>query len=156
MSQNLAQPVPPPAVALKPSTENSALTLANDPSGMAALADMLAMCYETLNVYGKKPEQIETAVKLWCCVLANDRIADVRAAFVSYLRNHRDMPTPSDIIGYIRREGRPPFDRSIYIALCEKRKHTAWSDGIQPWQKGDGLTDAETRYIADYERFEVI
>lgn len=156
MSQNLAQPVPPPAVALKPSTANSVLTLANDPAGMASLADMLAMCYETLNVYGKKPEQIETAVKLFSIVLAENCIGDVRKAFVAYLRNHRDMPTPSDIIGYIRREGRPPFDRSIYIALCEKRKHTAWSDGIQPWQKGDGLTDAETRYISDYERFEVI
>lgn len=156
MTKDLAQPVQLPAEVLKPSTANSALTLANDPAGMASLSDMIALCYETLNVYGKKPEQIEATVKLFSIVLANDCIGNVRKAFVAYLRNHRDMPTPSDIIGYIRREGRPPFDRSIYIGLCQKRERTAWKEGIHPWQQGDGLSDAEARYIADYERFEVI
>lgn len=156
MVKNSVQPVPPQSVALKPSIESSVLTLANDPAGVAALAEMIALCYETLNVYGKKPEQLEAVVKLFSIVLADQSIGDVRQAFVAYLRNHRDMPTPSDIIGYIRRQGHAPFDRSIYIALCQKRESTSWKHGTHPWERGDGLTDAESRYIADYERFEVI
>lgn len=132
----------------------SSVKLRNDKTGTEQLGLMLAQCYEALNVYGKTPEQASGALRLFSMVLADYTIEQITTAFTQYLHNHRDMPTPSDIVGYIRREGRPPLDRSIYISLCKKRELTAWREGSEVWQRGDGLTDAETKYIADYEKYE--
>jgi hypothetical protein len=116
---------------------------------------MIAQCYDGLKVYGKTPEQLTNTIKLFALALADHHIGDVQAAFVAYLKNHQEIPTPSDIIGYIRRKGRPPLDRSVYIGLCQKRQQTAWKTGPDPWQQGDGLTKAEEKYINDFEQLEL-
>lgn len=115
------------------------------------MGEMIAQTFDATRQYGKTADQIKNTVKIFALVLQNYQIDQIRAAFVAYLQNHPEMPTPSDILGYIRRGNRRPYDRALYVALCQKRQQTAWSHGPEPWQRGDGLTDAESRYIADFE-----
>lgn len=136
------------------SPSSGTLKTAANPQWFEAVSEMVTQCHHALRGYGKTPEQITASVKIFSLVLAKYPIDDIRAAFVAYLENHAEIPTPADIVGYIRREGHKPMDKALYIALCQKRQQTSWSEGPNPWQKGDGLNNAEAKYIRDYERLE--
>lgn len=131
------------------------LTLRDDPAAIEVLSDMLAQCYDGLKVYGKTPAQLTNTIKLFALALADQQIDDVQAAFLAYLKNHPEMPAPSDILGYIRRGNRPPLDRALYVALCQKRQQTAWHHGPETWQQGHGLTGPEEKYINDFENLQI-
>jgi hypothetical protein len=53
------------------------------------------------------------------------------------MRNRREFPTPSDIIGII--EGRKKMDAGVYISLTKSR------------DEGQFLTNEEHNYISNYE-----
>lgn len=137
-------------------TDSKPVTFTSSQKGRAELAEMLAGCYSAMRTYGKEPEHLAAAVKLFCLVLGHCPIESVREAFIAYLRNHQEFPTPADIAGYIKRGGRKPFDKALYVALCQKRERTFWKTGPEAWNQGDGLTDQETKYIREYEEFEGI
>lgn len=130
------------------------MPLAASPDAINQLSEMVTQCHHALRVYGKSPEQVMGAVKLFAMVLGKYSLTQVQDAFRAYLEHHADMPTPADIVGYIRRSGRPPMDKAFYIALCQKKERTAWRHGSNPWEQGDGLSSEENAYIRDFERLE--
>jgi hypothetical protein len=114
-------------------------TLIDDPNGRKELTNFLFQCFDALKVYGKDPEQLQNLNSVFQMVLADYTLDQVRKAFSFYLKHNSDLPAPADIVNIIERNGKPPLDKSIYIAISKKHE----SD----------RTGQECLYIKDYERF---
>lgn len=56
-----------------------------------------------MNVYGKEPEQLENIDKIFQMVLGDYKIEAIEKAFINYLKEKSEMPTPADIIKIIRK-----------------------------------------------------
>lgn len=102
---------------------------------------MLKACYDGLKVYGKDPEQLDNANKLFHLVLADYPIDKIEQAMRFYLKSNIEFPTPADIANIIERGNKPPFDRSVYVAISRKSMELR--------------TTAEWEYVRDFERFMV-
>jgi hypothetical protein len=103
------------------------------------MAAMVTTCFEALRVYGKTAEQLESVVGMFALALADYPIEKIRTAFKVYVKRHSDLPAPADIVQIIERDGKPPFERSVYIAIAqrdpERRSSSDWA------------------YMRDYERY---
>lgn len=113
------------------------------------MAEMVAQCFNGLNVYGKEADQLADTVKLFMFVLADYPAESILPAFKVFLDRNTRMPTPADIAAIIRRNGKPPLDQTVYVALCQKRERTTFKDA---GAYGNALTFEEEDYIAEYER----
>ena len=122
---------------------SSATPLFQDNQGKSELSSMLLACYDGLKTYGKEPEQLERANRLFQMVLAEFPIDKIRQAFAFYLKHDSGMPDPGDIAQIILRGGnKPPFKNSVYVRLAQKRKDFPESMSREDWN-----------YMDDYERF---
>lgn len=65
-----------------------------------------------------------------------DKIGD---AFKAYLKFNNDMPAPADIVNIIERDGKPPFEKAVYVSISMKR--------------GEDRSPEEWKYMKDYEKF---
>lgn len=97
------------------------------------------MCFDGLKVYGKEPEALENAVKLHNFVLADYPIDKIMDAFAYYLKKWNELPAPADIANIIERGNKPPFDKTVYVAISKKDASERSSD--------------EWAYMRDYEDF---
>ncbi len=113
------------------------MALRDDREAQGTLAAMLMQCFDGLKLYGKEPEQIENAVKLFRMVLADFPSDKIQSAFVTHLQRSSEMPTPSDIVQLIKRGNKPPLNKEIYIALSRK----------EDYQR----SHAEDAYMREYE-----
>jgi hypothetical protein len=95
--------------------------------------------YDGLKVYGKEPEQLSNAEKLFQMVLSDYDIASIEKAVRFYMRHNSEFPAPADIANIIERGNKPPFEKTYYVALSKK----------QPEMR----TQDEWDYMRDYERF---
>lgn len=60
---------------------------------------MLSQCCVLQKTYGKSQAEIETLVEGFDMILGDgDSMDDVRRAFLDYMKNNADIPSPSDII----------------------------------------------------------
>ena len=112
------------------------------------IADMITQCFDVLKVYGKEPEQIKNTIKAFILTLAGFSMEQINSAFIAYLSDNSEMPTPSDIVKLIKRGNKPPLEKSVYIALCQKRERTSF---FEAGAHGNCLTIDEEQYIRDYE-----
>lgn len=99
------------------------------------------MCFDTMKIYGKEPEQLKNAAALFQLVLADFPIDKIQQAFVYHLQNSVEMPTPADIATIIRRGNKPPFERSVYVSISKK--------------DAELRTSEEWQYMRDYERHQI-
>jgi len=142
-----------PVKANVPALQSSkGLALTSDQQGQCQLGELLSACFASLQLYGKEPEQLVNTVKLFRLVLAEFTIEEIRRAFVIHLKRSTQMPTPAEIVGLIQRDGRPPLDKSTYIALVQKRERTT---EIYSYGTYDDLTREEKAYILEYEQFNI-
>lgn len=81
---------------------------------------MLAGCFLLQKVYGKRPENILAVNQLFHTLLGKYESAQVLRAFELWLERSPEFPTPADIVGIIKRRGRPPLTRETYIAVSRK------------------------------------
>jgi len=102
---------------------------------------MLFQCFQSLKLYGKEPEAIESTVAMFQLVLADYEPSDIRKAFAVYLKRHTEMPAPADIASLIDRDGKPPLDRAVYVTISKKL--------------AEDRTSTEWAYMRDYEKFAV-
>lgn len=116
--------------------------------GRNQLGLLLAQCFDTMKLYGKEPQQMKSAAALFNLVLAEYCMDEIQAAFVAYLSRNSEMPTPSDIMALIKRNGKPPLEKSIYVALAQKKERTTFTEcGVT----ANCLTLDEEKYMAEYE-----
>ena len=98
---------------------------------------MLQQCFQTLRIYGKEPEALESVIAMFRLVLADYPVDSITDAFRIWLKRSNEMPTPADIAGIIDRGGKPPFERAVYVAIGKR-------DPVS-------RTSEEWAYLRDYE-----
>ena len=112
--------------------------LPEDPRALPEITEMLAACYQAVDVYGLDPESIGDRAKVFLLVLAEYPFAAVREAFITYLRHNKGMPSPADIVAII--DPREPVpDKAVYIELSKK--------------PGELRTDDDWAYMRRYEQW---
>ena len=110
-----------------------------DQAGRTRLATMLKVCFDGLKVYGKEPDQLDNANKLFCLVLADYHIEQIESALKYYLKHNNEFPAPADIANIIERGNKPPLDKTVYVSISKKY--------------AEDRTDVEWEYMKDYEEF---
>jgi hypothetical protein len=105
------------------------------------LANSIEVFYDTLRTYGKDAGQMENLTKMFRWALADYPYAKIKEAMVFYAKHYSEMPTPADIISIIERNGKPPFDKTVYVGLRQKPK--------------EDLLDEEWEYIREYEKWSI-
>lgn len=114
-----------------------ALTLKDDSEGKNQLAVRVLDLFNTCKVYGKTPEAVESIIRVFNQSLGRYPTEKVMLAIDTHAERSTEMPTLADIIGLIKRNGRPPLSESRYIAITKKR--------------ADERSDEDWRYIRAYE-----
>lgn len=117
----------------------SAMALMQDSKGRQELTNLVFQCFQGLKTYGKEPEQLESVNGMFQLVLADYPIEKIRNAFAFYLRHNSEMPAPADIAQIIERGNKPPFEKSVYVAIGKKSP--------------EHRTSEEWAYMRDYEKF---
>lgn len=123
----------------------NSVTLINDPQGRQELSNFLFQCFDSLKVYGKEPEQMKAVNSMFQTVLADYPFDKVKSAFTYYLKHNSDLPAPADIATIIERGNKPPFDRSVYLAIRKRKDADPYAYGV--------ITRDEEQYCQDYERW---
>lgn len=65
------------------------------------LGQFVSQCFDALNTYGKTPDQLANATKMFVNILKDYPMDAVIKAFGSWMRRSSIMPTPADIINII-------------------------------------------------------
>lgn len=88
-------------------------------------------------LYGREPESLNAVTQIFHRLLGKFDSDKVLKAFETYITRENEFPTPADIVTTIKRNGKPPFTESRYIAICRK--------------PGEDRSDEEWQYKKDYE-----
>jgi hypothetical protein len=113
------------------------LPLHHDPKGRQLLATRLYRDFYAMKTYGKEPESLESIVSLFNETLAGYPLYKINAALVTHAQRSQEFPTPADIVGLIRRNGRPPLSEARFVAISRK--------------DGADRTPEEWQYLRDWE-----
>ena len=81
---------------------------------------MLGQSFRALKLYGREPEDFDAVNAMFQMVLADYPIGKIKQAFTVYLKRHTELPAPADIVQIIERDGKPPLERTVYIAISKK------------------------------------
>ena len=115
------------------------LPMRADPQGKKRIAEAVLLFHDSLKVYGKQPDQMESVLKLFHFALADYPVQKIVDAMAYYVRNYSEFPAPADIVQIIERGNKPPYDRAVYVAICKKLAELR--------------TDDEWEYIEGYQKF---
>lgn len=115
------------------------ILISNDLEGKKKLTLLVKSCYESLNTYGKSPEQLEATIMLMQMVLGRFSYEDVRKAFGIYLQKSSDMPKPADIVKIIE----PPIEERKWCA-------TTFIDIKRRAREGQFITKDEKQYCEGF------
>lgn len=77
------------------------LPLQADIEGQKKLTLLLVDCFASLNTFGKTPEQFEGIIRIFQLILGKYSYKIIHQAFIKYLENNSEMPTPANIIKII-------------------------------------------------------
>lgn len=98
---------------------------------------MIAGCFVMQKVYGRQPENVEVINQTFHSVLGKYPANAVIRAFELWLERSQEFPTPADIVGLIKRNGRPPLSQALYVAIQKK--------------DGERRTPEDWQYLREYE-----
>ena len=115
------------------------LALRESQESKRQLTNLIFQCFQSLKLYGKEPEALEEINAMFHFVLADYPLEKISQAIAFYLKTNDQMPAPADIAMIIERGNKPPFDKSVYIAVCKKN--------------GEDRTPEEWEYKNDYEKY---
>jgi hypothetical protein len=115
----------------------SQLALRGNNAAQSRLDELLAGCFMLQKLYGKQPENIGAVNQLFHSILANQPADKVIRAFELWIERSQEFPTPADIIGLIKRNGRPPLSKEMYISISK--------------MDAENRTGDDWAYLRDYE-----
>ena len=78
------------------------ITVGSDPKSREDVREFILVCFDALDTYGKTPDQLGNAVKLFILTLADYPVPLVRNAFIRWAQERSKMPSPADIISLIK------------------------------------------------------
>lgn len=101
------------------------------------LDEMLGACLALQKLYGRDVANAGQIINAFHQILSKYPAESVLRAVETWMERGQEFPTPADIIGLIKRNGKPPLSKERYIAI----------------QKKDGAdrTKADWQYMRDYE-----
>lgn len=117
--------------------------------------ELIAGCFALQKLYGKAPESMETVVLLFHTILSKHSAEKVIKAFQTWLERSQEFPTPADIIGLIKRNGKPPLSESQFIAISRKEYGERTTEEhwfLRQWQEQQSeqwQTDTDPQKQAD-------
>ena len=100
---------------LNPSTkepEKLSASIADNPDHQRRLTSLLLICFDTLDTFGKEPEQLTNLQSSFLMVLGRFTIENVESAFRIYMEHQAVMPKPADIVKIIE----PPVQERKWCA----------------------------------------
>jgi hypothetical protein len=101
------------------------------------LDGLIAGCFVIQKLYGRQPENIEVINQTFHSVLGKYPSDAVMRSFELWLERSQEFPTPADIVGLIKRNGKPPLSQAMYVAIQKK--------------SGEDRTPADWQYLREYE-----
>lgn len=90
---------------------------------------MVTQCFDSLNIYGKEPEQLENMILMMVHALAEYEYLEIKNAFIEWVKTRGEMPTPSGIIEIIhanRPKREQKYDHATpeeYAEAAERRRN---------------------------------
>ena len=91
------------------------------------LTVLITSTYQALKTYGKTPEELEALIMFMQMTLIDKPYKDIRAAFMSHIRESPEVPTPSDIL---KRLPVPPTDNGLTEAQYKRLIELRQRDGL--------------------------
>lgn len=109
----------------------------------AELVKYIIQCFNTLDTFGKTPDQLADACFIFIDRLAGYDFREIRNAFGVYMDTHTDMPKPANIINIINPPAPKP-DWAAYVSIRQRMK--------DPYTF---VMDDEKAYVRYCERYSV-
>ncbi|MCE9567469.1 MAG: hypothetical protein K8U57_36165 [Planctomycetes bacterium] len=92
----------------------------DDAEGKKVLARELYDRFHAMKTYGKAPESLESIVRIFVRDLAAFPLDKIMKAITVHAQRSQEFPTVADISGLIKRGGRAPVTKEVYIAVSRK------------------------------------
>ncbi len=81
--------------------------------------------FHAIKTYGKEPESLDSIIEGFDCDLAGYPAEKSLLAIKTHSQRSQEFPTTADIIGLIRRNGRPPLTEAQFVAINRKVSRSA-------------------------------
>lgn len=94
-------------------------------------------CLTVQKLYGRDPGSSEAITEVFQSMLGKYPGEKVTKAMETWMERSPEFPSPADIISIIKRNGRPPLTKEMFIAISKKDP--------------ENRTKADWQYIEDYE-----
>lgn len=94
-------------------------------------------CLSVQKLYGRDIANTETISSVFHMILGKLPAAKVLRAFEVWIQRSSEFPTPADIISLVKRNGAPPLEKAVYIAISRK--------------DAEHRTPGDWRYLQEYE-----
>lgn len=88
-------------------------------------------------LYGRDPGSLESVNEVFHLVLGQYPADKTIKAFTTWIERSQEFPTPADIIGLIKRNGKPPLTKEMYIQISKK--------------DGEDRSPDDWQYMREYE-----
>jgi hypothetical protein len=129
-----------------PSKPQNALALRENRSAQTQLDALLLGCFTVQRIYGKEPDSLVAVNQVFHNVLGGLPGDQVVRAFQLWMQRSQEFPTPADIVGIVKRKGRPPLKESDIIAIRKKdgenRTREEWAM-LREWEDQQSETFSE-------------
>lgn len=101
-------------------SQAKALTLQEDKEGAKRLAIEIYRRFNAMKTYGKEPDSLEAINNVFARDLAEFPIDKIELAFKTHSQRSQEFPTVADIVGLIKRNGKPPMTEAQFISISRK------------------------------------
>lgn len=136
------------------SKPSSGLLLRENANARREIDALLLACATSQKLYGREPEAFEASVQVIQRVLSGYPAEKAEKAVLTWLERSAEFPTPADLVGLIKRNGKPPLRESDIIAIRKKegadRTREEW-DALKEWdaQQSEGWGGADDQAKLD-------
>lgn len=88
-------------------------------------------------MYGREAESFDAVTQVFHQIMGKYPASKVLKAFEIWVEKSQEFPTPADIVGLIKRNGKPPLSKEMFIAISKK--------------PGEDRTAEDWQYLRDFE-----
>lgn len=127
-------------------SHNSGLALQSSPDAQVEVAKEIHSRFHAMKTYGKQPEALASITTTMLNDLSDFPAETIMKAFKTHAQRNQEFPTTADIIGIIKRNGKPALKESDVIAIRKKDAELRTGDDwklLRDWdyQQSDGWSD---------------
>lgn len=114
-----------------------------DREGRESVKDLMVICFDALDTYGKSPSQLANIVKLFLISLSDYPAPLIRRAFETWVRTQSKLPTPAEIIGLMQE------NNGKLLRYIERLRETGGEYGLTQ----QAYNELESQLGTDWRRY---